>query len=462
MTKYTLLFVLLVSIVACAPLSEVSSPAANPKVILIVGDGMDDQQITMGRNYLHGNAGRLVMDDMPYRGAAQVRTVAEDDPLRPVYVGDSASGGTALATGVVTSVGRIGTTANNDEDVVTIMELAQAAGLRTGIATTSTVVNATPAAFLTHVGSRYCTVPRMMVFEDEQFPQDSADCSDDYIANGGAGSIAEQLAVSNIDILLGGGSRAFDEFIEGSETTSILQLAQQNGFRIARNLDDLADVPATEKILGLFSPGTMPVKSRGSGGRKAEFIERDENGVVWPEPFACEDNPGFANTPTLAGMTRSALAHLGEDSGFMLMIESASIDKEAHDWRPCGSIGEVGQLDEALQVALDYARNHPETLILVTADHGHGAHITPQIADLALQGFATPGRFARVMTPEGGVMGVNYATTDSPHWEEHSGVQVPVYGYGPGVTDLPNYLHQGDIFHIAAKHLGLDNNSSPR
>jgi alkaline phosphatase len=154
-------------------------------------------------------------------------------------------------------------------------------------------------------------------------------------------------------------------------------------------------------------------------------------------------------------MTRSALAHLGEDHGFMLMIESASIDKEAHDWRPCGSIGEVGQLDEALQVALDYAVIHPETLILVTADHGHGAHITPQIADLALQGFATPGRFARVLTPEGGVMGINYATTDSPHWEEHSGVQVPVYASGPGVTDLPNYLHQGDIFHIAAKHLGL-------
>ena len=238
---------------------------------------MDDQQITMGRNYLHGNAGRLVMDDMPYRGASQVRTVSEDDPRTPIYVGDSASGGTALATGVITSVGRIGTTANTDEDIVNIMELAQAAGLRTGIATTSTVDNATPAAFLTHIDSRYCIVPRMMVFEDEQFPQDSADCSDDYIANGGPGSIAEQLAVSNVDILLGGGSRSFDQFIEGSETTSILQLAQQNGFRIARDLDDLADVPATDKILGLFSPGTMPVRSRGTDDRKAEFIERSQS-----------------------------------------------------------------------------------------------------------------------------------------------------------------------------------------
>ena len=97
MTKHTVLFFLLVSIAACAPLTEVSRPAAAPKVILIVGDGMDDQQITMGRNYLHGNAGRLVMDDMPYRGASQVRTVSEDDPRTPIYVGDSASGGTDSA-----------------------------------------------------------------------------------------------------------------------------------------------------------------------------------------------------------------------------------------------------------------------------------------------------------------------------------------------------------------------------
>jgi len=52
-------------------------------------------------------------------------------------------------------------------------------------------------------------------------------------------------------------------------------------------------------------------------------------------------------------------------------------------------------------------------------------------------------------------MGINYATNDSPHWEEHSGVQVPLYAAGPGVEDLPHFLKQTDVFHIAATHLGL-------
>lgn len=455
MTKYAVLAVLMISIAACAPPPDAASPAAAPKVILIIGDGMDDQQVTIARNYLHGSDGRLVMDDMPYRGSLQVRTVDDDEPERPVYVGDSASGATALATGSITSVGRIGTTAHADLDVTNIMEMSQEAGLRTGIVTTASVTDATPASFLAHIDSRYCVVPARMVYVDESFPQDSTDCTDDYIANGGPGSIAEQIAASKIDILLGGGSGAFDQATEDDESITILEQVQENGFKLALSISDVRGVATDDRVLGLFSPGTMPVRNRGVDGRKAEFIERDDNGVVWPEPFSCEANPDFAGVPTLVEMTRAALDHLDGDTGFMLMIESSSIDKEAHYWRPCGHIGEVGQLDEALQVALDYAKLHPETLILVTADHGQAAHITPQIADLAQQNFASPGRFARISTPEGGVMGVNYATNDSPHWEEHSGVQIPFYASGPGVDDLPNYMQQTDVFHIAARHLGF-------
>jgi alkaline phosphatase len=142
------------------------------------------------------------------------------------------------------------------------------------------------------------------------------------------------------------------------------------------------------------------------------------------------------------------------------MVESASIDDQAHYWRTCGHIGEVGQLDEALQVALDYAMQHPETLILVTADHGHAAHLIPDISELAPQNYASPGRFARVRTPEGGIMGVNYASNDSPDWEEHSGVEVPLFASGPGARDLPTFMRQAEVFNIMATHLGL-NNSPP-
>ncbi len=113
------------------------------------------------------------------------------------------------------------------------------------------------------------------------------------------------------------------------------------------------------------------------------------------------------------------------------------------------------QLEEALDVALEYAAEHPQALVLVTSDHGQSAQLIPRISDLAVQNFAPTGRFARLRTPEGGVMGISYATNDSPFWEDHSGVQVPLYASGPGIDDLPQYLLQTDIFHIAATHLGL-------
>ena len=71
-------------------------------VILIIGDGFDDTHVTMGRNYLKGQAGQLLLDQMPFRGAVQVETV--DSEGTPIYVADSANTATALATGAVTQI----------------------------------------------------------------------------------------------------------------------------------------------------------------------------------------------------------------------------------------------------------------------------------------------------------------------------------------------------------------------
>ena len=82
--------------------------------------------------------------------------------------------------------------------------------------------------------------------------------------------------------------------------------------------------------------------------------------------------------PRLAEMASAALRRLDDGRSFMLMVESASIDKQSHERRPCGQIGEVAQLEETLGVVLDYARAHPETLVLVTADHGQAAQLVPE------------------------------------------------------------------------------------
>ena len=98
MTRLIATFACLSCLVACAePPAEAPYSASSPNLILIIGDGMDDHQITIARNYLVGNAGRLTLDDMPFRGMVQVQTVDDTNPAVPRYVGDSASGATAMA-----------------------------------------------------------------------------------------------------------------------------------------------------------------------------------------------------------------------------------------------------------------------------------------------------------------------------------------------------------------------------
>jgi alkaline phosphatase len=448
--------------VATAQPSDATPNAAAPKVILLIGDGMDQHQITIARNYLAGFDGRLTLDTLPTRSSVQIQTVLEEDPSVPEYVADSANTATSLASGIVTSTGRIGTTAGTDRDVPTIMELAAAAGFGTGIVSTASVTDATPAAFVAHVSYRLCESPRTMVATNASNAGFSASCPADLEANGGKGSIAEQIAASTLDIVLGGGERNFAQPAEGETSKTVRDIAIENGFRVIGRAAELRSLRGGGKVLGLFAPGTLPVQGHGAGGAQAQRVQRDDEGnVVWPEAFACERNPAYGATPTLQAMTRAALDHLDDGRSFVLMIESASIDKQSHVRRPCGQIGELKQLDETLAELLDYARAQPETLVLVTADHSQAAQLVPETSWLAGFNAASPGYFARVRTPEGGVMGINYATNDSQVQEDHTGADVPLFAYGAGAEEVPAAVRQTDVFFIMLRHLKIDPKNAP-
>ncbi len=445
-------------LLAAAALQGCAAPqpraaAAAPKVILLIGDGMDDNQITIARDYLVGYDGRLVLDRMAHRSAVQTQTVAEEDGRLPEYVPDSANTATSMSTGIVTSAGRIGTTARTDRDAPTILELAAAAGFGTGIVTTASVTDATPASFVAHVNQRLCEGPRSMVVNNARNPAFSSDCSADYKARGGKGSISEQIAASQVDIVLGGGAQHFDQPAEGETTRTVRELAAANGYRVIGTAAELTGLARGTPVLGLFSRGTMPVQWRGAGDAVAATVPRIDGRVRLPEPFACEPNPDFAGMPTLREMSAAALEHLDGAGAFVLTIESASIDKQSHVRRPCGQIGELAQLDATLELLLDYQRAHPETLVLVTADHGQAAQLVPETSWLG--GAASPGHFARLLTPEGAILGVNYATNDSDVQEDHTGVTIPLLASGPGAAELPAFLTQRQIFRIMLDHLGL-------
>ena len=438
-----------------------SIPAMAGNVILIIGDGMDDNQITIARNYLVGSRGKLLVDRLPLRSAVQVVTVDEENPQRPLYVADSANSATSMATGAITSPGRIGTTAGSDKDIVNLVELAKQHSIKIGLVTTASITDATPASFYAHVNDRGCENPSAMV-DFEKYAGVIVDCSPDLKANGGLGSISEQLINSGVDVALGGGMKHFTPDAEGSKS-SVLTLATQAGYTVIGNADQLAGDHGG-KLLGLFSPSTMPVRWHGEDGRSAEKPETSFmnmfhpmlGSVTYPEPMNCEDNPDYAGMPSLASMSKVALTELTTDTNtsFFLMIESASIDKQAHERKACGSIGELQQLDEALAVALEFSDANIDTLILVTADHGHAAQILSERTIYEALGVPihSPGLVARIKTPEGAVMTVNYATNNFVS-EEHTGISVPLLSNSVGVGKIPAMITQPEIFTIVKDYL---------
>lgn len=439
---------------ACARTqTESSTQSADAKaksVILLIGDGMDDHQIAIARNYLHGASGSMSFEEMPVRGAARVLTVLETDPTVPEYVADSANSGTTLSTGVVTSRGRIATTASSDQDVETILEKAQKAGLGTGVVTTSSVTDATPATFMAHVAVRWCEGPDDM---DGSRGGLLPGCPNDLVAAGGRGSIAEQLVERRVTVLLGGGLEHFEQRAENGEV--LLERARSSGIRVVQSADSLAALKPGAPVLGLFGNGTLPVVWAGEGGRSAAPVKGDL------EAFRCVDNPRFGDLPRLAEMTAKAIELLSfEGRGFFLLVESASIDKQAHGANPCGEIGETLQLEEAVAVAREYAAVAGDTMIVVTADHGHAGQIIPYpslfeglSSILGPQG--SPGKVALLATPEGGRMAVSYGTNSS-RLEEHTGTHVPVFAEGPGAAVLAGLVSQHEIFFAMVRALDLD------
>jgi alkaline phosphatase len=438
--------------------------ASEPRyIILLIGDGMDDSQITLARNYLKGAQGRLQMDSLPYRSSVQVITVSEQDPSKPLYVADSANTATTIATGQLTSRGRIATSAKYDKDLTTIAELAKTSGYATGIVTTASITDATPAAFISHISLRGCQNPEHMLTATS-LDKSRQGCEADLKANGGKGSIVEQIATGTSDLLLGGGKKYFQVTAEASETT-VQSMAEANGYSIITHKKALQTLKPEQKAIGLFSRKSMEVKLRGENDRKAERPKRKiKNWLSWspntatlPSPMRCEPNPDFSDTPTLPEMTQAAMDLLvkrGGDKGFFLMVESASIDKQAHRRNPCGQIGELEQLDDALTVALQFAKQHANTLILVTADHGHATQIIPLRSPLPSKiskvDIYSPGHVALLQTADDQIMVINYATNNASS-ADHTGTQVPLMSNKP----LPGMMQQAEIFRIMREYLQL-------
>ncbi|TWY25203.1 alkaline phosphatase [Serratia marcescens] len=404
-------------------------------VILLIGDGMGDSEITAARNYAEGAGGYFKgIDALPLTGQYTHYSL-DKKTHKPDYVTDSAASATAWATGVKTYNGALGVDVNG-KDQPTLLEIAKAAGKATGNVSTAELQDATPAALVSHVISRKCYGPE----------ETSEKCAANALENGGRGSITEQLLKTRADVTLGGGAKSFNQLAKSGEWQgkSLKDQAAAQGYQWVSNADELQAVTLANQqkpLLGLFADGNMPVRWLGP---KASY-----HGNLDKPAVTCENNPArTAATPTLAAMTEKAIALLKDNpNGFFLQVEGASIDKQDHAANPCGQIGETVDLDEAVQKALAFARADGNTLVIVTADHAHSSQIVAADAK-------APGLTQTLTTKDGAPMTLSYGNSEEES-QGHTGTQLRVAAYGPHAANVVGLTDQTDLFFTMRDAMGI-------
>lgn len=462
-------------------------------VILFLGDGMGDSEITVARDYLKGANGHFdgldavgqpsALDDVQ-AGTGQYTTfsvgngskdsavgkdgdgklVANPNPGKLTPVTDSSASGSSWATGTKTY--------NNAVDVdvygnpqLNLFELAKAAGKATGNVTTAEIQDATPAVLESHSSERSCYGPQGKTdgSSNGAANNDAAKrCLVNQLKeNGGIGSISEQLLDTRADVTIGGGSKYFRQTVQGGEYKgkTVWEQAKEMGFQTVEN--DPAAMNALQykdgqPVLALMSDGNMPTKFNPSKAT-AKDPAKDAN------PTVCTPNADWLGNQgsSLKDMTKKALDLLndnpnGQKNGFFLQVEGASIDKQDHAGNACGQIGETDDFDQAIAYAMQNV-DLTNTLVIVTADHAHTSQILNAQPAYALS--------TVLKTADGNNMVVSYGTAQDDSRDadggynggdmEHTGTQLRIAASGPGAQRVIGLTDQTDNFYTIAGALGL-------
>lgn len=463
--------------------------ASARNLILFVGDGMSLPTVAAARIYegqLHGATGeenRLAFEAFPYTAFSKTYNTDSQTP-------DSAGTMTAMVTGAKTRSGVLGVgqsakrgdcASARGAALATALELAEAAGLATGIVTTTRITHATPAATYAHTPERnWETDAELPAAARAQGCRDIARQFVDFDVGDG------------IEVALGGGRSHFlpagaadpehpespGDRRDGADLIAEWQRRHPGG-RYVWNARQLAalDLARTPRLLGLFEPDHMN-------------YEHDR----------ARDPAG---EPSLAEMTRAAIGVLGQNrSGYFLMVEGGRIDHAHHAGNAFRALTDTVAFSDAVRAAVA-ATEGTDTLILVTADHSHtlsfagyprrGNPILGKVVGSSGEdsgpGFATdaggqtyttlsyangpgyagasaqqaegPKRFPHLVSgvrPAGGRPDLRTVDTTDPDYlqestlptgsETHGGDDVGVWATGPGAQAVHGSLEQNVLFHL--------------
>jgi alkaline phosphatase len=307
-----------------APTAAIAGSKSKIKnVIVLVPDGTGSTHTTVARWY---KGQPLALDEMVVGG---VRTYSAES-----LITDSAPAATAFATGYKSNSKFVsimpakttmpGVPKIADElrykPLATVLEGAKLKGKATGIIATANIQHATPAGYSAHTSSR-----------------------------GDYNDIAEQQVYLDVDVMLGGGKQYLVPKNQGGARTdaeNLLDVLKAKGYTYIETRDQLMDAQGN-KLYGAFAKDAMA-------------YEFDRTRL-------------HPSQPTLAEMTQKAIELLSRDKdGFFLFVEGSKVDWASHANDPIGVISDVLAFDDAVKVALDFAKKDGHTLVLAFSDHGNG------------------------------------------------------------------------------------------
>ncbi len=317
-------------VILALPITAFSADSSEDKpknIIFIVGDGMGSALTTAYRNFMDDPATarveNTIFDQLLVGMASTYSYGTQADHNDNTYVTDSAAAATALSTGVKTYNQAVAQDVN-DQPLQTIMEYAKSLGKTTGLVVTSQINHATPASYVAHNTYRY----------------NYEEIADDFFDNRVNGQFVA-------DLMFGGGQKYFIRK-KGKHKRDLVAEFKQAGYQYYdhfKQLDQFDRLPA----LGLFA----------------------KKGMGYAIDHAAKDGQY-----RLQKMVAKALSLMDKgnksDKGYFLLIEGSLIDWCAHNNDIACTMREIDDLAEVVRYLKDYMKTHPDTLMVMTADHNTG------------------------------------------------------------------------------------------
>ena len=378
-------------------------------VFYFIGDGMGFSHISLTEGYKATKAGKVGNDPLcftqfPVMGMATSYSANK-------YITCSSAAGTALATGSKTNNGMLGT-APDSSNLTAISYKIHNAGFPVGITTSVTIDHATPGSFYANSTAR----------------------SDYY-------SISTQLPESGFEFFGGGGFYGAQD--KRNQEKSLYDIAAESGYEFAFGLEDYK----TKKA---------------SGVEKLILFQEDEAKRNNDLPYVYERVEGDLELPQVV---EAAVDFLNNEKGFFLMVEGGKIDWAAHSNDLAGTIFEMLDFDQAISVAYEFYKQHPdETLIVVTADHETGGVTLGRkkgyvydlsVIDKSAAGNAEDADVSNYMQDISRdslsvVAQIGWTTTS------HTGGAVPVFAVGAGSEMFAGRQDNTDIPKKICKAMGVE------